>query len=271
LQNIAGAIVHFALEFGVVLNEKFGPRMATIGFANAVILGLREPENAAKLEAMLAAESVPLDEELVGLTQAFIAAFPRVSDWTNEVSCFLRKQWRLSADDAPNIEPRLETALRVLHGIRFGLIVTRESPETAHKVEEHTKTLWAENRFLSALLYYWSDHEFEPYAPPFVEFTAYCYQPGTVERRVIRQAVAEIYPIAKALNNPWSFPFWVEVGWNGGRNFVRNHPEDCKALLKEPSYPTNFQQTYKISEERRCLGFLIIRLARSIFAFEMKL
>jgi len=95
------------------------------------------------------------------------------------------------------------------------------------------KTLLVENLFLSALLYFWSDHGFEPYAPPFVEFAATCYNPGTVERQVMRKAVAEIYPIAKALNNPWSVPFWVETGWNGGRNLAKNHPGDCRALLQE--------------------------------------
>jgi hypothetical protein len=45
--------------------------------------------------------------------------------------------------------------------------------------------------------------------------------------------VAEVYPIAKALGNPWSLPFWAETGWNGGRLFARNRPGHCKRLLED--------------------------------------
>ncbi len=252
LETIADDLARFALEFGVVINESFGPRLATIGLTNGVLLGLHDPTNAVRLEKLLATESVPPPEELAGVTPALIAAFPGQADWTHEISCFLRQRWQLSTEAVPTIEPGLETRMRILHGIRLGLVVTRESPETAQKLEDQTKALWVEHRFLSHCLYAWSDHDWAPFGPPFVEFTATCYGPRTVERQVMRKAVAEVYPIAKALNNPWDFSFWVETGWNGGRNFVRNHPDDCQALLEEagPGGLKSCQQLY----ERCVLG-----------------
>ena len=100
-------------------------------------------------------------------------------------------------------------------------------------MEEHTKTLWVENRFLSGRLVAWSTIDWNPDAKPFVEFVAGWYRHGTVEQAVVTKAVGELYLVAKALENPWSLSFWVETGWNGGRNFVRTHPQDCKRLLDE--------------------------------------
>jgi hypothetical protein len=247
LENIADNLARFALEFGVADDQNFVPRLATIGFTNGVRLGLHDPKGAARFEELLAAESVPLPEELVGLTPALIAAFPGKADWTFEINCFLRQQWRRSADDVPGIAFGLETQLRILHGIRSGLVVTRESPATAQKIEEYTKTLWVENRFLSQCLYAWSYHDWEPFGPPFVEYTASCYDFGSVAQRVIRKAVAEIYPVARALTNPWSFSFWVQMGWNGGRNFAGHQPGECKALLTEagPKGLQSCQQLYQ--------------------------
>jgi hypothetical protein len=121
----------------------------------------------------------------------------------------------------------------VLHGVRAGLVVAREAAEAAEKVEEYTKTLWVENRFLSGRLVAWSTNDWNPHAKPFVEFVAGWYRHGTVEQAVVAKAVGELYLVAKALENPWSLSFWVETGWNGGRNFGRTHPQDCNRLLDE--------------------------------------
>lgn len=233
LENLADNLGRFALEFGVVFNDSFGPRVATIGFANAVVLHHHEPGNAARLEELLAAESVPPPEELAGATGEFVAALAGERDWTHEVGTFLRTKWRQSADDTPGIAYALEARLRILHGIRIGLTVARESPETAAKIREHIGTLWVENRFLSTLLYRWSDHDWEPHSRPFVEFMGSYYEPGSVEQRVLGGSVAAILPAAKLLTHPWSLSFWVAAGWNGGRKFVESEPETLRALLAE--------------------------------------
>ncbi len=247
LESIADNLARSALEFGVAINEHFPMRLATIGFANGVMLGLRGPEAAASLEELLAGESVPPAGELVGFTAALIAAFPGERDWTDEINRFLRQQWERSADGASSPEPRQELLLRILHGIRCGLVIARESPETAQKIQEHIKTLWLENQFLSGRLFIWSRSEWKPIFPPFVEFTADYYQPATIERRVIHQAAAAIYPVATTLNNPWDFSFWLETGWNGGRNFAKNHPDECRAMLSEAGadYLKTYQRLYQ--------------------------
>lgn len=233
LIQIADNLAHFAVEFGFIVNEHFSHDLATIGFANGVRLRIHAPSEAAKLEALLAAESIPAEEELVGLTAGVIAAFSADADLEVGINRFLRERWRLSADRAPTIELREELLRRILHGIRFGLFVAKESLETAQKIEEHATTLGCGNRFLSLLLYYWRDNGWEPNAVPFVEFTASCYEPGSMQQRMIRYAVSEILPFAKALKEPWRLSFWAEMGWSGGRGFVRNNPKECAALLEE--------------------------------------
>jgi hypothetical protein len=227
------------MEFGVPPYENFTHNLATIGFANGVRLSLHDANRAAKLEAILAAEAIPAGDGLVGLTADVIAAFSAEADWAIGINRFLSERWRRSADYAPSIEPHEELLRRILHGIRFGLLVAMESPETAQKIEEPiTATLGCENRFLSLLLYYWRDNDWKPNALPFVEFTASCYEPGSMQQRMIRYAVSEIHPFAKALNQPWRVSFWAEMGWSGGRGFVRNNPKECTALLEEVGLET---------------------------------
>jgi len=230
LAQIADNLAHFAVEFGVTIYDE----LATIGFANGVRLRIHAPNGAAELEALLAAaESVPPDEELVGLIPALLADFLGEGDWTRGINRFLRERWRLWTDDASPIEPHEEALLRILHGIRFGLLVARRSPETAHRIEQQTETLGFEQRFLSQRLDNWSDSDWKPSGLPFVEFTASFYDPGSIQQRIIRNAVSEVLPFAKALSKTWSLSLWIEWGWSGGRGFVRNNPKDCKALLAE--------------------------------------
>ena len=233
LAHIADSLAHFAVEFGFIVNEHFTHALATISFANGVGLRIHAPSEAAKLEALLAAESIPADEELVGLTAGMIAAFSADASLEVGINHFLRERWRLSADRAPTIELHEELLRRILHGIRFGLLVAKESPETAQKIEEQTTTLRCGDRFLSLLIYYWRDNDWKPNAVPFIEFTASCYEPGSIQQRMIRNAISEVLPFAKALNQPWRLSFWAEMGWSGGRGFVRNNPKECTALLEE--------------------------------------
>lgn len=233
LENLADSFSRFALEFGLNYNDSFGPRLAAIGFANAVILTVQEPLNADRLEVLLAAESVPPNEELEDVAQAFVTSYKEEKDWSHEVGLFLQKEWRISADNVPDIAYGLETQLRILHALRIGIIVARQSPETATSLMEHHKELMAEHRFLCDLLYYWSDNDWEPYAPPYIEFTNNYYKPGSAEQRIIRGFVAVIYPVAIAMDEPWKLSFWVEMGWSGGRNLARSHPKDLQLLLTE--------------------------------------
>lgn len=233
LVKIADNLALFAMEFGVPLDDNFDHDLATLGFINCVRLRIHAPSEADNLEALIAAESIPADEELVGLTAGVVAAFSADADLEIGINHFLRERWRLSADNTPTIASDEELFRRILHGIRFGLLVAKESPETAQKIEEHATTLGCESRFLSLLLYYWRDNDWKPNAVPFVEFTASCYEPGSIQQRMIRYAVSEIHPFAKALNQPWRLSFWAEMGWSGGRGFVRKNPKDCTALLAE--------------------------------------
>ena len=250
LEGIAVNLARFALEFGVAMNENFGPRLATIGFTNAVLLCRYNPTAAAQLEEFLSSESVPQAGQLIGLAPAFIEAFPGEKNWTDEINVFLRKQWRLSADNEPTVGPRLELHLRILHGIRYGLVVTRESPETAQKIGVLVETLWLENQFLSRCLAVWSQNDWVPFWPPFIEFTASYYCDDTVERYVFTKAIAEAYLIAQTQTNPWSISFWVEAGWDVGRNFAGKEREDCRKILEEagPKGLKTYQAVYE-----RCL------------------
>jgi len=233
LETVADNLARFALEFGVTNNGYFAGRLGTIAFANAVILGVRDPEAASRLEQLLSLEAIPAEAELRGLAGEFAAELKGESDWTGEVNRFLQRRWSASAESAAGLDSDSMTRLRVLHGVRAGLVVAREAAEAAEKVEEYTKTLWVENRFLSGRLVAWSTNDWNPHAKPFVEFVAGWYRHGTVEQSVVTKAVGELYLIAKALENPSSLSFWVETGWNGGRNFGRTHPQDCNRLLDE--------------------------------------
>jgi len=116
-------------------------------------------------------------------------------------------------------------------------------------VEEYTKTLWVENRFLSGRLVAWSTNDWNPHAKPFVEFVAGWYRHGTVEQAVVAKAVGELYLVAKALENPWSLSFWVETGWNGAAtsaaptprtaiaSLTRRGPSCCEATSGSTSIP----------------------------------
>ena len=53
LETLADNLARFALEFGVTNNGYFAGRLGTIAFANAVILGVRDPEAASRLEQLL--------------------------------------------------------------------------------------------------------------------------------------------------------------------------------------------------------------------------
>ena len=72
LDKIAGDLARSALEFGVVLNDSFPQRLATIGFANGVLLALHDAKGATALEELLVGESIPLPEELQGLTSQMV-------------------------------------------------------------------------------------------------------------------------------------------------------------------------------------------------------
>ena len=233
LDNIAGNLARFAAEFGITVNDRFSARLAAIGFGNGVQLGLHEPAEAAKFEELLAADLVPLEDELPGLAEVYGEFALTEADWTSVTCRFLEARWILSADNVPNLEPRLEARLRVLHGVRAGLVVARENTDRARQVSELIKTLWAENRYLAGCLWRWSGNDWEPLATPFVEFMSCYYPSGTVECRVLCQSAAEVYPIAKALTHPWQLGFWAETGWTGGRNLARDRRADAEAMLKE--------------------------------------
>ena len=233
LDDIAASLGRFASEFGIEFDKYFAPRLATVGFGNAVLLGLEDAAAGSRLNELLAAEDIPPPAELSGLTPLLAEAVAKGGNWTVAVNCALGNRWLASSDNTPNIQPRLDAVLRTLHGIRAGLLIAHESPEAAQKVAEKVKALSLENRFLTRRLLSWRNNNWQPPWAPFVEFAASSYAMGSIEQQVMTKAIAEVYPIAKALNNPWGIPFWAETGWNGGRNFVRNHSEDCKALLKE--------------------------------------
>ena len=235
LENLADHLAWFALEFGITDNPDFAPRLATIGFANGVALRRHDREGAARLDDLLVSDDIATSADARAALLQFTQEFSGEVSWTKEVYQFLQQQWALSPDGSPEQETRLMLRLRILHGIRFGLMVEPENPEVAKKFPGLVETMWVENQFLSRCIVAWADHAWAPVAPPFVEFTASCYIAGSKEQRVITAAIAEMLPAAKNLNTPWDFPFWVETGWNSGRRFARNRPDDCKALLKEAS------------------------------------
>lgn len=59
LEDLADNLALFAVEFGIEFDGRFAGRLATIGFANGVVLGLREAGPAGKLEELLCAEAIP--------------------------------------------------------------------------------------------------------------------------------------------------------------------------------------------------------------------
>jgi len=245
LESIAHNLARSATEFGITVNEHYPARLATIAFTNGILLGLNNAEAAGKLEEFLTAEAIPSDSEFNGLATSYGELALTEGDWSDKTNRFLRERWGASSDNLLNLEPRLEVLRRALHGVRAGLVVARETPVIAQKVADLSSALWVENRFLSSCLWRWSKNDWEPYWAPYVEFTAIYYRSETVERRVLSQAAAEVYPIAKALNDPWDLEFWAETGWSGGRNLVRNRKADCEALLKESS-PENLQTCHEL-------------------------
>ena len=233
LENLADNLAIFAEEFGIKADDNLPRRLAVIGFANGIVLGVHEAADAARLEAILEADAVPRAVEIAGAGASFADEYVDQTDWTAEVGRILGQRWVLSADNGSGIGYPAEVRLRTLQGVRFGLAVAREKPETAGAIFERVKVLPFENRFLSGRLIYWSDRSWVPTGKPFIEFVGNWYKAGSVEQEVISGAVAEVYPIAKALGNPWSLPFWAETGWNGGRLFARNRPGHCKWVLED--------------------------------------
>lgn len=235
LENLADHLARFALEFGIDDNADFPSRIATIGFANGVALRTRDREGAARLDALLASEDILTSEEAQAALLQFTKEFPDEGDWTKKAYQFLKQQWALAPDASPDRETRLRLRLRILHGIRFGLMVEAANPAVAQRFPALVEAMWVENQFLSRCIVAWADHAWTPVAPPFVEFTASCYPGGSTEQSVITATVAAMLPSAKNLNAPWDFTFWVETGWNSGRRFADSRAEDCKTLLKEAS------------------------------------
>jgi hypothetical protein len=213
LEAVADNLMRFALEFGIEIDNMAPGRLATIGFANAIMLGIHDADCGGKLEALLDAEGIPPRGEIGGLLDSYIAECRDAEDWTASVNGFLATRWEASADCVPNPGPDAGFRLRVLHAVKAGPVVARDSREAAEKAAERIKGLSAENQYLASCLFSWSGHEWEPYWHPFVEFMASWYRPGSVERWVMRTAVAEVIPIAKALNDPWALPFAAALGY----------------------------------------------------------
>ena len=233
LEGLADNLARFAIDFGLKINDDFPSRLATIGFVNAVLLGLQDAKAADELDELLAADDILSTAELQGALPTFTKDFSGQGSWTADVHRFLLQQWRLSSDNHPGLKPLLELQLRILHGIRFGLALGPECQETAQKVAELSQTLWVENQFLSRRLIAWARQGWKPSSPAFNEFTASFYNPGSLERAFLTEAVAAVLPAALHLNQPWELSFWTETGWNCGRRFAQSHLKDCKALLEE--------------------------------------
>ena len=235
LENLADHLARFALEFGIEDNPDFPSRIATIGFANGVALRRQDRASAARLDDLLASDDILTAEAAQAALLQFTREFSGEGDWTEEVYHFLKEQWALAPEASPEREIRLRLRLRILHGIRFGLMVGAKNPAVAQKFPGLVGAMRVENRFLSQCLVAWADHAWTPVGPPFVEFTAACYAAGSTEQNVITAAVAAMLPAARNLNDPWDFAFWVETGWNNGLRLAQSRPEDSRALLQEES------------------------------------
>ena len=129
LENLADNLAIFAEEFGIKADDNLPRRLAVIGFANGIVLGVHEAADAARLEAILEADAVPRAVEIAGAGASFADEYVDQTDWTAEVGRILGQRWVLSADNGSGIGYPAEVRLRTLQGVRFGLAVAREKPE----------------------------------------------------------------------------------------------------------------------------------------------
>jgi len=233
LETLAEHVARFCNEFGIEPNESFITRVAAIAFANAILLGTNLPDAAKDLELMLAAESLPPDDEAEEFHNHFFLNFSETPNWAGSIQIILAGTFKRSADNTESLDAATAGRLRVLHGIRGGLIVARRLPELAARVIKLIEGVSLEQRFLAGRLTKWHDNEWSPYAAPFLEFAAAFYVEDSIEQRAICGAIHEVLPIARALDNPWDISFWAQTGWSGGRCLAHSYGDTCKALLLE--------------------------------------
>ena len=233
LDILAADLARFALEFGIEDNGYFPGRLATIAFANATLLATKHPAGATELAELLAHDGLPGSASSPTEEPALTADVLNDTNWTTEVSRFLSGQWEASADGEAELDAAGQLPLRTLQALHTGLVVARQLPEVAAKIEELIGSLGLENQFLSLRLLAWSFSSWRPVLAPFLEFTREHYADGSVEVRVIGETIAPFYATARQLNQPWDLSYWVQVGWNAGLHFARTRPSDTEALLKE--------------------------------------
>ena len=233
LENLAADLARFALEFGIEDSGYFPGRLATIAFANAILLATKHPAGATELAELLAQDGIPGSASPPADARALSADPLDDTNWTGEISRFLSRQWEASADGEAELDAAGQLPLRTLQALHTGLVVARELPEVAAKLEELIGSLRLENQFLSLRLLAWSVSSWRPVLAPFLEFTRDHYTDGSVEVRVIGETIAPFYATARQLNHPWDLSYWVQVGWNAGLHFARTRPSDTEALLKE--------------------------------------
>ncbi|MEY4940047.1 MAG: hypothetical protein RIQ93_1782 [Verrucomicrobiota bacterium] len=233
LADLGADLARCALEFGIEGNRNFPARLATIAFANAILLAARNPQGAAELASLLVQDGVPGSAGAPGEPPVLAADVLDDSNWTREILLFLSRQWEASADAPTQSDSADLLTLRTLQGLHTGLVVAREQPGTAAKIEQLLGSLGQENQFLSLRVLAWSGSSWRPVLAPFLEFTRAHYPEESVELRVIGETIAPFYATARRLNDPWDFSYWAQVGWNAGLHFARMRPQDTEALLKE--------------------------------------
>ena len=241
LESVADNLVRYSVEFGLDADDTLAPLVAAIAFVNGVTLGLEDTAAAEELEQLLVADSVPPDGELAGLTTEMGAALADVAVWTGGVAAALTWRWMLSGDCVPEVSSQIALRMRVLHGLRSGLVISRTSPEVAERTLKLAQGLRPEPRFLASCVVTWGRIDWKATGEAFADFVASSYPLGTIERLVMRGTVEVVVPVAKKLNDPWRFSVWAEIGWNTGRGFARNHPEEARALLEDTS-PKRLQE-----------------------------
>jgi hypothetical protein len=249
-QAIADSLIRFAVEFGFDRDDTLVPYLAVIAFANGVTLGTEHPSSAGELERLLEVEAVPPEGELAGLTTAIGESLAHGEVWTGAVAAVLIRLWRHSADCGPALQEKDVATLRVLHGLRAGLVVAREDRAVAGGLSEYIARMKPEQRFLAQCIGDWRNNNWRPTGEPFVEFVASGYSRGSLGRIMMSSVVASIFPIAKKMNDRWRFAFWAEVGFNTGRAFAHDHPGEAQSVIENT--PVGDLRSF-LGKYRRCV------------------
>lgn len=214
---------HFKQEIGPHPDD----RCCTLAFGNAVYITIKNPEAAAELLSEFLSAGYPGDREAV--VSAF-RSFVCHDDWVARLGEILAALQPRAHDEASGVASVVN---RVLFSAASGLVVAQQLPEIARLIEKASSDLNSESRFLAGRLHAWSETNWQPAVPPFIEYVSGFYEPKSKEREVLTQAMEEVLRVALSFSDPWKLGVWADSGWYAGRRIVATMPDVVRDLVAE--------------------------------------